>query len=582
MDSIPDLPRDLAACHTLIGQLKAENADQLRAFDEQQRAFDEQQRALSRRLDEQRRVLEDVDASYQELQQERDALKAELEAFRRWAYDRRTERIVESKDQLHLFELPVGESRLEEIEGDPFDDSPSPNRKKRRSRKDRLAHLPQRRIELDVPDEEKHCDTCGGEKGKIGEDERRVLHYQPAVLEVHVHVLPKYACSCCRDGVVSPPPPERVLPRSIAGPGLISEILVSKFGDHLPLYRLEDRFTRLGLYIPRSTLCNWAQAAADLLKPLYERMVERVLQSEVIWTDDTPVRMLDVETEGGSRLARFWVYIGNDLHPYSVYDFTESRKRDGPASFLADYQGAMHADAYGGYDGIVTGSNGAIVRVACGAHIRRKFVAAKSNAPRESAQVVEWFRQLYDIEDRVRESSIEDRHALRQTESVPILTKMKSYLDELALRALPKSALRALPKSALGQAVTYALNQWSAFCLYTEDGRRTIDNNQSERTLRSQAIGRKNWLFLGHETASPRAAVLFTILAGAKRHRIEPWAYLTDVLIKLAAETSDLDALLPDQWAAAHPEHILTYRLEETRKKRARQKNKRTRRRKRQ
>jgi len=351
-------------------------------------------------------------------------------------------------------------------------------------------------------------------------------------------------------------------------------MLVSKFGDHLPLYRLEDRFTRLGLYLPRSTLCDWTQAAADLLKPLYERMLERVLESDLIWTDDTPVRMLDEDAQGGSRLARFWVYIGDEVHPYSVYDFTKSHKRDGPASFLAGYQGTMHADAYGGYDGIITGSNGAIVRVACGAHIRRKFVAAKSNAPRESAQIVEWFRQLYDIEDRVRESSIEDRHALRQTESVPILTKMKSYLDELKVRALPKSAL--------GQAVTYAQNQWSAFRLYTEDGRRTIDNNQSERTLRAQAIGRKNWLFLGHETAGPRAAVLFTILAGAKRHRIEPWAYLTEVLVKLAADTSDLDALLPDRWAAAHPEQLLTYRLEETRKKRARQKAKRTRRRKRQ
>jgi transposase len=549
MDPTPNLPADLAACHALLRQ-------QQRAFDEQQRAFDEQQR-----------VLEEVDASYRELQQERDALKAELEAFRRWAYGRRTERIVESTDQLHLFELPAGESPLQEIETDPLDDSPAPKRK-RRARQDKLAHLPTRRIEWDVPDEDKQCETCGGEKTKIGEDERRVLQYRPAVLEVEVHVLPKYACPCCTGGVVSPPPPQRVLPRSIAGPGLISEILVSKFGDHLPLYRQEDRFTRLGLYLSRSTLCDWAAAAADLLRPLYERMRNRVLLSEVLWTDDTPVRMLDRKAEGGSRQVRFWTYIGDEQHPYSVYDFTESRRRDGPASFLAGYEGAMHADAYGGYDGIVIGSEGAIVRVACGAHIRRKFVEAQSNAPRESAQIVEWFRQLYDVEDRVRESSSAQRQALRQAESLPILTKMKANLDELAIRVLPKSAL--------GKAVTYAQNQWSAFCLYTEDGRRTIDNNQSERTLRAQAIGRKNWLFLGHETAGPRAAVLFTILAGAKRHRIEPWAYLTHVLVQLAAETSDLDALLPDRWAAAHPQHLLSYRLEESRQKRARQKTNRT------
>lgn len=554
MASDSPLPNDLTACHELIRQ--------------QQFAFEEQQRELSRRLDEQRRVLEEVDASYQALQQERDLLKAELEQFRRWAYGRRTERIVESTGQLHLFELPAIESPFPELEGDPFDDSAPRKKKKRRSRKDKLAHLPHRRIELDVSDEEKRCESCGGEKTKIGEDERCVLQYRPAVLEVEVHVLPKYACPGCHNGVVSPPPPERILPRSIAGPGLISEILVSKFGDHLPLYRLEDRFTRLGLFLPRSTLCDWVGAAADLLKPLYQRMLHRVLASGLIWTDDTPVRMLDPEAEGGSRLVRFWVYVGDDENPYSVYDFTTSRKRDGPASFLANYQGAMHADAYGGYDGIVLGSEGQIVRVACGAHIRRKFVEAKSNAPRESAQMLEWFRQLYDIEDRAREFSAEDRQALRQRESLPILAKMKARLDELSLRVLPKSSL--------GQAVSYALNQWSAFCQYVEDGRRTIDNNHSERTLRPQAIGRKNWLFLGHETAGPRAAVLFTILASAKRHRIEPWAYVTDVLVKLAAETTDLDALLPDRWAQAHPEHVLTYRLEESRQKRARQKAART------
>ena len=551
MTSDSSLPDDLAACHELIRQ--------------QQVALTQKQHAL----EEKHRVLEEVDASYHELLEEHDLLKAEFEQFRRWAFGRRTERNREADGQRHLFELEP--SILPVLnEEDVSDEEPpvSPRRKKRRSQKDKLEHLPQRRIELDVPEEDKHCETCGGEKTKIGEDERRVLQYRPAVLEVEVYVLPKYACPCCQDGVVSPPPPERILPRSIAGPGLISEILVSKFGDHLPLYRLEDRFTRLGLYLSRSTLCDWAQAAADLLKPLYERMLALVLKSDVIWTDDTPVRMLDPQAEGGSRLARFWTYIGDDLYPYSVYDFTKSRKRDGPASFLANYQGAMHADAYGGYDGIVMGSNGAIVRVACGAHIRRKFEQAKSQAPRESAQMLEWFRQLYDIEDRAREESAEVRQALRQKEALPILAKMKASLDELELRVLPKSKL--------GQAVTYAQNQWSAFCLYVEDGRRTIDNNVSERTLRAQAIGRKNWLFLGHESAGPRAAVLFTILAGAKRHHLEPWAYVTDVLVKLAAETSDLDALLPDRWAAAHPEQVLTYRLEESRQKRARQKAKRT------
>ena len=560
MASDSAFPDDLAACQELLRQ-------QQRVLAEQKLAIENQQFALA----EQRRVLDQVEASYQDLQQERDRLQGELDQFRRWVYGRRTERIREADGQRHLFELEPGELPILDSDDPSRPQSSSAGKKKRRSQQDKLAHLPSRRIELDVPAAGKHCEHCGRDKTRIGEDERRVLHYRPAVLEVEVYVLPKYACSCCQDGVISPPPPERILPRSIAGPGLISELLVSKFGDHLPLYRQEDRFTRLGLNLSRSTLCDWVQGAADLLTPLAERMRSLVLTSEVLWTDDTPVRMLDRQAEGGSRLARFWTYIGDDLHPYSVYDFTESRRRDGPASFLADYQGAMHADAYGGYDGIVTGSNGAIVRVACGAHIRRKFEQAKSQAPRASAQMLEWFRQLYDIEDRVREASVAERQALRQSESRLILDGMKTALDEWAVRELPKSNL--------GQAVSYARNQWSAFCLYTEDDRRTIDNNISERTLRSQAIGRRNWLFLGHKSAGPRAAVLFTILAGAKRHHLEPWAYLTDVLVQLAAETDDLDALLPDHWATAHPEHVLTYRLEESRQTRARQKAKRTQRR---
>ena len=273
----------------------------------------------------------------------------------------------------------------------------------------------------------------------------------------------------------------------------------------------------------------------------------------------------------GSVKARFWAYIGGDAAPYSVYDFTMSRARDGPAAFLEGYRGFLQADAYGGYDGIYPGSDGTIVEVACWSHARRKFYDARANAPREANRVLEWIRQLYDVEDRARELTAEARQALRQRESVPILDRIEAYLDELSPRVLPKSAL--------GKAMTYAQNQRAALRRYVTDGRLTIDNNVSERTLRLQAIGRKNWVFLGSEAAGPRAAVLFTILAGAKRHRLEPWAYLRDVLLRLSAGETDLEALLPDRWAAAHPEHVLEHRLDESRRKAARQKEARMRRR---
>jgi transposase len=191
-----------------------------------------------------------------------------------------------------------------------------------------------------------------------------MLEYVPAKLEVHVHVRPKYACRYCKDGVASPPLPPRPIARGIAGPGLIAQIVVAKFGDHLPLYRQEDFFTRHGLHIPRSTLCDWVQAAAELVKPLYERQKELVLQSPVLWTDDTPVTVLTGGKEG-SRQGRFWAYIG-DEHPYTVYDFTESRARDGPATFLAGFR-VSHADAYGGYTTSI-GVERRDPRSCCGAH----------------------------------------------------------------------------------------------------------------------------------------------------------------------------------------------------------------------
>jgi hypothetical protein len=288
-----------------------------------------------------------------------------------------------------------------------------------------------------------------------------------------------------------------------------------------------------------------------------------------MWTDDTHVTVLGGAK--GSFKGYFWTYIGDDQHPYSVYDFTNSRSRDGPTSFLENYSGYLHADAYTGYDAMFVDVGSGILEVACWAHARRKFFDAVRSYPRESHQVLEWIRQLYDIEDRAHDLSVEARRELRLREAIPVLDKIEAYLAELATRVLPKSSL--------AKAVTYARNQWEALRVYTVDGRLTIDNNVSERTLRHQAIGRKNYLFLGSEAAGPRAAVLYTILAGAKRHRIEPWAYVRDLLLRLHAEDLRLEEMLPDRWAVAHPEAILTHRLEESRAKAARTRRRRAHRR---
>ncbi|HEV8000298.1 MAG TPA: IS66 family transposase [Planctomycetaceae bacterium] len=530
-------PTDPGECHTLLNRLNQQVEDLQTALEEAANLHDQ---------------------ATQEHKQTVEELRRQLELYRRYVFGPRRERLIEAPGQGHLFELDALESVALPPEP-PVHDQPRPARP-RPSRKPDYDRLPQIRIEHDVPEADKVCTHCGESKARIGEDEARVLEFIPARFELQVHVLPKYACSHCRDGVVAPEPPARPLSGCIAGAGLLAQVGVSKFAEHLPLYRFEDISTRYGLHLSRSTLCDWVRGLADLLKPLYQLEKELVQSSPVIWTDDTHVTVLGGE-KPGSHKGRFWVYIGAGAFPYDVYDFTEDRKRDGPARFLANYQGYLQADAFSGYDGIYVGSGGLILEVACWAHARRKFFEARSSFPAEASLILQMIRRLYEVEDRARSLDNDARRALRQAESVPILERLREELDRLSSRLLPKSAL--------AQAVTYASNQWRALCRYTEDGRLTIDNNVSERRLRDQAIGRKNWMFLGSDEAGPRAAVLCTIIAGAKRHRLEPWAYLRDVILQLSVDASPelLAGLLPDRWAVTHPEHILNHRLEESRQK---------------
>jgi transposase len=559
MDMASHLPDDPAECRRFLEDL-------LRSRDALRRQAEDEHR----RVDELERILAATAEDYDRLKEEHAELLETLALLRRYLFGPRRERCADDPDQGHLFDLPA-EPGPQPLAPTPDDDTASPRpRPARTPRRGRFEHLPHIRIEHDLTLAEKTCSCCGAAKVRIGEDESRELEFIPARLEVRVHVLPKYACSKCRDGVASPPVPPKPTPGGMAGPGLVAFVVVSKFADHLPLYRLEDILTRHGVYLSRSTLGDWVRDAAAVLEPLAALQRDLVLQSPVIWTDDTPVTVLGGE-EPGSTKGRFWAYIGDDEHPYTVYDFTMSRSRDGPAAFLCGYKGFLQADAYGGYDGIFLGSDGGIEEVACWAHARRKFYDARSNAPRQANEILEWIRQLYDIEDRALGWSAAERLALRQRESVPILDRIEAKLDELTGRVLPKSAI--------GKAVTYARNQWAALRRYTGDGRLTIDNNVSERTLRLQAIGRKNWEFVGSAEAGPRAAVLFTILAGAKRHHLEPWAYLRDVLLRLSAGETDLESLLPDRWAVSHPEHVLQHRLDESRRRAARKKATRERRR---
>ena len=561
MDGVNSLPNDLRECQQLL----------LAAF---QQATELERRATEseQQVAELNRVLDETAASFEELKQEHTATLDELAWYKRWMFGRRRERFMEAEGQGHLFDL---DSPLDQESEDPTgvqDESGieiKSHRRRRKRRKIDWDNLRQVHHDHDLDDEEKVCSCCGRPLECIGKDVTRELELEPAKLVAHIHVRPKYACGRCKDGVSAAPLPPRPIPGGIAGPGLVTEVVVSKYSNHLPLYRLEDILTRYGVYISRSTLCDWVRHAAELLRPLYELQRELVVQSSVMWTDDTAITVLGGPK--GSFRGHFWTYIGDDLHPYSVYDFTTNHCRDGPARFLADYSGYLHADGYAGYDGIYLAAESKVMEVACWYHARRKFFDAARSYPRQSHQVVEWIRQLSDIEDLARHWSVEARRELRAREANPVLDKIEAYLAELA-PWVP-------PKSSLAKAVTYARNQWEALRRYTVDGRLTMHNNVSERTLRHQAIGRKNYLFLGSKEAGPRAAVLYTILAGAKRHRIEPWSYVRELLLRLHAEDAHLEEMLPDRWAQAHPEAVLTHRLEESRDKAARTRDRRARRR---
>jgi hypothetical protein len=318
-------------------------------------------------------------------------------------------------------------------------------------------------------------------------------------------------------------------------------VITSKLGDHLPLYRLEKIFDRHGVDIARSTMCAWMLSASELVRPLVELMTTRVKQSKVIHTDETRVPVQDGTVKGQCKSGRIWTYIGDESNPYVVYDYTPDRTRAGPQRFLAEYKGYLQADAYGGYDGIY--HKGDVIEVACWAHARRKFFDAKETDGRRASEMLEFVRQLYAVEDEAKAMDHDARHTHRQQKSIPIFAKIKTWLNAEVQLVLPRSPVAA--------AITYTLNQWEALCRYTEQGFLNIDNNAAERALKRVAVGRKNWLFAGHDEAGQSHARLYTLIASAERHGIDPQRYLTSLLAKIGqTKLSELEQFLPEVWKA--------------------------------
>jgi transposase len=476
-------------------------------------------------------------------------LKFLVEKLTREKYGRRSEQLNDA--QKLLFEIESTEQAQPTTET-----TVKPHKRRRGGGRLKIpADLPRTIVDHDVLD--KTCPGCGQERVRIGFESSELLDYIPPKLHVIEHRRWKYACKRCEEQVVIAPPVKKPIAKGLPGPGLLAMIGVGKFSEHLPLYRLEDVLFRQGVNLPRSTLCRWMIESAKLLKPFYELLKELVLDSKTIHTDDTPVKVLDKNLPN-TRTGRFWVYAGDYLHPYTVYNYTPSRKRDGPVTFLGDWQGYLQADAFSGYDGIYATGN--VTQVSCWAHARRKFFEAKDNNP-PAHEALAYIQRLYAIEKELTKllKLVDDesstmkwyraRRDTRQRYSLPILREFEAWLKQVD----------ALPKSPLGGAVQYVLSRWDSFTRYCDKGFLDIDNNLSERMIRPVAIGRKNYLFLGADRGGEAAAVWYSLIATAKTHSIEPWAWCQSLIAQLtelsnSPDRDDLAPLLPAAWLAKHPE----------------------------
>jgi len=297
--------------------------------------------------------------------------------------------------------------------------------------------------------------------------------------------------------------------------------------------------------VSRKTMCDWMGRCAELLAPLYEQMKWETLRSKVVQTDDTPVGVLDPELTR-TRTGRIWTYVGDDEHPYTVYDYTPNRNRDGPEAFLEDFRGYLQADAYAGYDALYTAADREVTEVACWAHTRRKFYEAQSSDLMRSTVLLAYIRLLYDVERDAREQNLDSpgRLELRQARSLHILDDIEAYLK--------REQANVLPKSPEGQAIAYALSNWEALVRYVQDGDLEIDNNGAERSLRGVAVGRRNWTFFGSDNGGRTAAILASFIASCKRLGVNPHTYLRDVFSRIGAhKQTRLHELLPDQWHEA-------------------------------
>jgi len=465
---------------------------------------------------------------------ELEKLRFEIACLKRMKYGRSSEQLDAQITQMQLtledLEASLAE-KPEHLRPIPKDPPVKP------ARRALPAHLPREEL---VHENACTCPTCGGELRRLGEDVSEMIEYVPGRYKVIRHVRPKLSCAACQK-IVQAAAPSRPIARGLAGPGFLAHVLVSKYADHLPLYRQSQIYAREGLDLDRSTLADWVGGASELLGPLVASLGRYVLAAKKLHGDDTPVPVL-CPGRGTTKQGRLWTYVRDDkpagsIEPAAVlFRYSPDRKGERPQAHLASFVGVLQADAYAGFDRLY---GERIQEAACWAHVRRKFYEIHvAHASPIAAVALDRIGRLYGIEAEIRGRPPDERREVRQARAGPELESLHAWWHA-TLTTLSK-------KSELAVAIRYALSRWTALTRYRDDGRLEIDNNAAERALRAVALGRKNWLFAGSDDGGERAATIYSLLGTAKLNNLDPEGYLRYVLERIADHPINrIEQLLP-------------------------------------
>lgn len=462
-----------------------------------------------------------------------------IRLYQQRQFGKKSEKV--SPDQLSLFDEAELPKKMDVIESAEEEIKVAAHTRKPSGRKPLPENLPREQRVYDLSDAEKIC-ACGHKLRFIKDETSEQLEIIPAKIYVVQHIRKKYACKHCEETIKTASMPAQPIPRSIAGPGLLSHVIVSKFQDHLPLFRQEQMLRRIGVDIPRSTLCLWIIRAHELLQPLINFLKKTIQAYDISYSDETTLQVLKEPNKIVQSTKYMWLFAGGPPEKFCYYyHYHHSRSHDVLLNFFEDYQGTIHCDGFPGYDALADKSK-QIKLSGCMYHVRRKFVEiTKMMQAKEGVAhtVVSFIAKLAQIENDILSLSSEEKKRIRQEKAKPLLEKLHAYLIDMQ----PK----AYPKSPLGKAISYALNQWPKLLTYLGDGRLENNNNRSERAIKPFVIGRKGWLFANSVAGAHAAATLFSLVETCKHHNVEPYNWFRYVLqqLPLCQSESEIEALLP-------------------------------------